>query len=146
MALGLLLAPMLLHSPMVEAAEPDVQFMARLVAQSFFRGLLKGEVETALPLCARSFNFDGEQLKGTDAIKARLGQLAARAREQGLRLKRVEVLTVPQALKRFGPPPARIKKALGPGRMVALARFNMMGSVAVLARQGGFWRVHALTD
>ncbi len=128
------------------AAEPDAEFMARLVAQSFFRGLLKGEIEAVFPLCAGTINFDGEQVKGSEAVKKKLEQLASRARDSGLRLKKVVVLTIPQVLQRYGPPPARIKKAVKPGRMVALARFNMMGAVAVLARTAGFWRIQALTD
>mgnify|MGYP000211826602 CR=1 FL=1 len=38
---------------------------------------------------------------------------------------------------------AEIKPA---GTLVALARFNHLGAVAVLGRHGGFWRVTALTD
>lgn len=128
------------------AAGEDDAFMARLVARSFFRGLVEGDLPTLAPLCARRVNFDGQVVKGAAAIRRRLEALVTRARERGLRLKKVQLLTYREAVRRFGPPPARIAVTPGRGTMVALAAFQRGGAVAVLGRVGRFWRVLALTD
>ena len=140
------LALVLVRAPTARADEPDARFVARLVAQSFFRGLIEGDISTVQPLCASTMSFDGERVRGDAAVKARLEQLADRARQGGLDLKKVEVIPVREAIQRFGPPPERIKAEVRPGNIVALARFNVLGAVAVLGRQSGFWRIHALTD
>jgi hypothetical protein len=72
--------------------------------------------------------------------------MAVHAREHGVKLKRVTILSHGQVVRRFGPPPARLRGASGPGRLVALARFNTAGAVAVLGRVGAFWKVVAVTD
>ncbi len=145
-ARAVLLALSLLALSPPAAAQGDREFMAKLVARTFFRGLLSGNVEGVLPVCDKRVNLDGEWVKGTDALLARLKAVAARARELGVQLRRVEVMSYREAVKRFGPAPARLKGALGPGRMVALARFRSLGAVAVLRRIGPFWKIVAVTD
>jgi hypothetical protein len=120
--------------------------VAELVARGFFHALLEGQPGSALPLCADEVNFDGLKLRGPDALRKQLAAMSARARSLGLRLTRVVLMAAPEAVKRFGPPPARLARAVGPGSMIALARLSTGGAVAVLRKQGGFWRVTALTD
>jgi hypothetical protein len=126
-------------------AVPRDAYLAELVARSFFRGLLEGQVDTLLPLCAAEVNLDGERLRGA-ALATRLRELSARARQKGLRLRKLVVLSAEEALRRYGKPPARLRGSVTPGRAVALARFNHAGAAAILARGPGFWRVIALTD
>ena len=137
---------LVLLAPASVAAEDDALYMARLVARGFFRALADGEAAAMAPLCADVVSFDGQKVKGRKKIAARLKAMADRAQRANLRLKRVVVLTVKQAREKYGPPPERIKGELGKGRMVALAAFQRLGAVAVLARKGSFWRVVALTD
>jgi hypothetical protein len=130
---------------LASAAEPKGDFMAELVARGFFRAIVDGEVASALPLCGSEVNFDGVRARGA-AIERQLRQMATRARAHNLQLVKIVVLSAQEAVQRFGPPPARIKGAVAAGRTVALARFNVLGAVAVLAKQNGLWRVIALTD
>jgi hypothetical protein len=136
---------LLLATMVVPARADAADYMAELVARTFFRGLLEGQPAPLAALCAREVNFDGVRLRGA-AIGERLRELAARARRKQLRLRKLEVISVAAALERYGKPPARLRRELVPGRAVALARFNVLGAAAVLARVGGFWRVIALTD
>jgi hypothetical protein len=134
----------LLWLPCRGVAETD--FMATLVTRSFFRGLLEGEVGTILPLCADTMSFDGTQVHGKQKIEQQLKQINRRALSHAIRLQRIQVLTYNEAIRRYGPPPDRLKGSIRPGQLVALARFNTLGAVAVLKRYGPFWRVIALTD
>jgi len=133
-------------APPRPAAAGDREFMAKLVAQTFFRALLEGTVETALPLCSKRVNLDGTWVEVPGVLERRLRAMSVHAREQGVRLTRVTVLPHGVVVRRFGPPPARLRGATGPGRLVALARFNTAGAVAVLRRTGAFWKVVAVTD
>lgn len=128
------------------AADNDREFMAQLVARTFFRSVLEGGGESVLPLCAPRVNLDGEWVKGREALTPRLRQMGQRAREQGLQLRKVVVVSYREAVRRYGPPPARLRGAVGPGKLVALARFNLRGAVAILGRVGAFWKVVAVTD
>ncbi len=116
------------------------------MARSFFQGLLAGDLSVVTPLCAAQVNFDGQPLQGLQPIQDRLQAMVRRAREQGLQLRRVLVLTAAEALQRFGPPPQRVRASLGPQDRVALAVFQRGGAVAILGRSGSFWRVKAITD
>ncbi len=116
------------------------------MARSFFNALLGGDSAAALPLCAAKVDFDGELLSGQGEIGARIRQLTRRARQRRLRLRRLVVLDAGDMRRRFGPPPARIASSARRGRYFALARFNRLGAVAVLAKRGRFYRVVALTD
>ena len=146
MRAALLIIPLCTLLPAPVAADDDALFMARLVARGFFQAVQEREPAAMLPLCAEGVNFDGEQVQGRAKIKARLERLVARARQRNLRLKKVVVLRYLEAVKVLGPPPERLKKVLGKGKMVALAAFQRGGAVAVMARRGAFWRVVALTD
>lgn len=142
---GLLVSTVLLPA-LTASADKDDRFMARLVARSFFRALQDEEVPALLPLCASRVSFDGRWVSGTEALRTALASLAARAKEQRLRLRQVEVLTYAEAVKRFGPPPARLKDAIRPGQMIALGAFQRGGLVAALAKSGPFYRITALSD
>ncbi len=99
-----------------------------------------------VPLCADEVSFDGEKVKGRSKLGKRLGEVARRARRASLRLRRIVLLPYKEALDKLGPPPERLKDAFKPGRMAALAVYQRLGAVAVLAPKGPFWRVVALTD
>jgi hypothetical protein len=142
----LLAALLVLLAPGAVGAPPSADFMAELVARSFFRAVLERDVAAALPLCADEVSFDGRRVRGKAELEKQLLQLAQRARARGLQLIKIVVLMAPEAVRRYGPPPARMRRSLPSGAMVALARFNHLGAVAVLQRQGGFWRVTALSD
>lgn len=125
---------------------PGVPFLAKLVARGFFAALLGGDVEAALPLCAARVDFDGTTAAGADAVRARLMQVSARARTSQLRLRRLVVLSRAEMSRRFGAPPARVRRTARRGQYFALASFGGRGAVAVLSRAGRFFRVMALTD
>lgn len=137
---------LLLAAVPARAQQGDREFMAQLVARTFFRGLLDNNVEALLPLCAEQVSLDGEAVKGRDALRPRLQAMATRARELGIQLRRVEVLSYQEVVRRFGPPPERLRRAVGPGQLVALARFSSLGAVAVLRRAGAFWKISAISD
>lgn len=120
--------------------------MAHLVAQGFFRGLLSGAIDVIAPLCATRVNFDGRWVTGQAAIGSELARIADRARSMELKLVWVRPMAYPQMLQRFGPPPDRLRGVARGGSLFALARFEHQGAVAILRRQGRFWRVVALTD
>lgn len=126
-------------------ADAEVDFMAKLVARSFFQTLLSGEITALLPLCAKEVNFDGRRVKGVE-IGGRLRSMNKRARQHGLRLTRLTLLPWTEAVKRYGPPPARLGLKRRGRRVVALARFNTLGAAAILERVGPLWKVTAITD
>jgi hypothetical protein len=127
-------------------AQPSRDFMVKLVSRGFFRALIEGETETLLPLCAERVNLDGQVVRSREALKKRFQQMSRRARRLGIRLKKIQVISYAEAVERFGAPPRRLQSEVRPNTMVALARFNSRGAVAVLKRSGTFWRVVALTD
>lgn len=135
-----------LSSPSVSAQVKKVDFMADLVARGFFRGLVGGEAASLEPLCSKRVSFDGRWVVRGKALSRELKKLARRARRQQLKLRRIVLLPFEEAVKRFGPLPARLKDAGGRGRVVALAAFQRGGAAIILAREGRFWRVVALTD
>jgi hypothetical protein len=131
------------------SAEPRVvpkkiPLLAVLVAKTFLRAVVDRDLKTAAPLCAAQVDFDGHRVKGDKAVRKRLGQVLARmkARRQ---LRKVAVLTLAQATRIFGPPPARLKLH-GKDLVVAFGRFRRGGLVIVLAPEKDLWRVIALTD
>lgn len=124
----------------------DVDFMATLVARSFFQGLLTGQPSAIFPLCGKQVSFDGEIIKKPGALKKKLRELNSRARRRGLKLEKLLVIPYREAVRRYGPPPARLRGSVGRGKVVALARFNHLGAVAILQRRGPFWKVIAITD
>ena len=137
---------LLLASPFASAQAKKVDFMADLVARGFFRGLVGGQAASLEPLCSKRVSFDGRWVSGGKALSRELKKLVRRARRQQLKLRRIVLLPYDEAVKRFGPPPARLKGAGGRGRVVALAAFQRGGAAIILAREGRFWRVVALTD
>lgn len=139
-----LLVGLLAASPV--RAQARVDFMADLVARGFFRGLVAGKLGALEPLCSRQVNFDGRLVKGQARVKKKLQALIVRAKRHQLKLRRIVLMPYEDAVKRFGPPPARLKQSVGRGKVVALAAFGRGGAVAVLGREGRFWRVVALTD
>ena len=127
-------------------ADGDREFMAKLVAQTFFRGLLEGSILSVVPLCAKRVNLDGHWVQDHKELEKRLRTIGIHAREHGVKLRRVVILDYGTVTRRFGRPPARLRGAAGPGKLIALVRFNTVGAVAVLGRVGAFWKVVALTD
>lgn len=131
------------------AAEPrgvqkKIPLLAVLVAKTFLRAVVDRDLKTAAPLCAATVDFDGHQVKGDKAVRKRLGQLLARMKVRR-RLRKVAVMTLAQARRLFGPPPARLRLR-GKDLVVAFGRFRRGGLVVVLAPQGDRWRIIALTD
>lgn len=127
-------------------AQPNRDFMVKLVSRSFFRALLEGEMEAVLPLCAERVNLDGQLIRSKEALKKRFTQISRRTRQLGIRLRKIQVISYAEAVERFGAPPQRLKPEVRPGTMVALARFNSRGAVAILKRSGTFWKIVALSD
>ncbi|MBK6847319.1 MAG: hypothetical protein IPG96_07160 [Proteobacteria bacterium] len=120
--------------------------MAALVARGFFRALLDGRLADLLPLCAERVSLDGHRVASGAELQHALSALIQRAHSETLMLRGVQLLTYAEMVGRYGPPPARMRASVGPGDLLALARFSRLGAVAVLARKGRFWQVVALTD
>jgi hypothetical protein len=143
---GLILLLLSVSTPAAAEAQ-QVDFMAKLVARSFVQALLSGEISATLPLCARTVNLDGQRVSGPKQLTARLERMSRRARQHGLRLEKLHLLPYTAAVKRYGPPPERLKADLARGRkVVALARFNNLGAALFLRRTGQIWKVIAVTD
>src|SRR5512143_2925060 len=86
------------------AAPPSsapADFMAELVARSFFRAVLEGDVAAALPLCADEVSFDGQRVRGKASLEKQLQQLAQRARARGLQLLKIVVIPSREAVRRY---------------------------------------------
>ena len=135
-------------SSRVEAAPTrrgDRVFLAELVAQSFFRGLLDGRLKAIMPLCAKRVRFEGRWVERA-ALRHELSILISRAHRHALKLRALVILDLAEMIRRFGPPPKRLRIALRRGDLIALARFNHLGVVAALRREGDFYRIHLLTD
>ncbi len=136
-----------LLAPFAASAQPKkVDFMADLVARGFFRALVKGDAAALMPLCSEQVSFDGRLVRGKKGLAAALGALTRRARIHKLKLRKVVLMPYAEAVKRFGPPPVRLRGAAKAGRVVALGAFERGGAALILAREGRFWRVVALTD
>jgi len=144
MLLTALLAALL--SPQSASAAGKNLFLPRLVASSFVRALLVGRVKTAAPLCAPRVNFDGKWVEGEKPLREALQRLVARARRSRLRLRSVQVLTHAEMVRRYGPPPPRLAKVVKRKDVFALARFDRMGLVMGLQRQGRLYRIKFLSD
>lgn len=125
-------------------APKKIPLLAVLVAKTFLRALVDRDLKTAAPLCAVTVDFDGHQVKGEKAVLKRLRQILARMKVRR-RLRKVAVLTLAQAQRIFGPPPARLKLH-GKDLVVAFGRFRRGGLIVVLAPEKDRWRVVALTD
>jgi hypothetical protein len=121
-------------------------FMPELVARTLFRGLLEGTPAVVMPLCAEKVNLDGEWVSDKQELGRRFAAISRRAREQGLQLRQITVLSYAEAVRRFGPPPARLRDVARPGTQIALARLSALGAVVILRRVGPFWKVAGLTD
>ncbi len=132
-------------SPGVSQAKPQEAFLAELVAQSFFRGLLEGRLQVIEPLLAKRVRVEGRWVDGRK-LRPFLQRLIRRARRRGLKLRKLVMLDYPQMVRRFGPPPKRLSVALKPSDQIALARFGQLGAVVALRRQGRFFRIHLITD
>lgn len=144
-----LVVSLVLGSGLARAAEPAgtkqrIPLLAVLVAKTFLRAVVDKDLKTAAPLCAKTVDFDGQRVKGDKAVAKRLGKLLARMKVRR-RLRKVAVLTLAQARRLFGPPPARLGLARK-DLVVAFGRFRKGGLVVVLAPEGDRWRVVALTD
>ncbi len=138
-----------LSAPPARAAEPagakqKIPLLAVLVAKTFLRAVVDRDLKTAAPLCGDTVDFDGQRIKGDKAVRTRLGKLMARMKVRR-RLRKVAVLTLAQARRIFGPPPARLKLR-SKDLVVAFGRFRRGGLVVVLAPEKDRWRVVALTD
>ncbi len=125
-------------------AQKKIPLLAVLVAKTFLRAVVDRDLKTAAPLCAATVNFDGRRVKGDKAVRKRLGQILARMKVRR-RLRKVVVLSLAQAQRIFGPPPARLKLQ-GKDLVIGLGRFRRGGLVVVLAPVKDRWRVVALTD
>jgi hypothetical protein len=125
---------------------PDDRFLVRLVAQSFFRSILEGNVKAASPLCDVRVNFDGILVQGHEAVEQRLRTVAARAKRFQLHLQQVVLLSQAEMQQRYGPAPKRLRDVAKKGVYVALARFDRGGAVAMFARRNRFWRMVGLSD
>lgn len=122
------------------------RFMAQMVATSFVRAVIGGQIDTAVPLCAPRVSFDGRWVEGEKPLRAALSRVIARARRVRLRLRTVEVLSHAEMVGRYGPAPSRLKGAIGKSDLFALALFGRLGMVVGLERQGRLFRVKLLSD
>jgi len=142
-----ILAILALEPASARAESEGVDFMAKLVARSFVQTLLSGEISALLPLCAAEVNFDGLSVKGVEPIEKQLRAINERARQHGLRLTRLQMLSWKEAVQRHGPPPERLGLRGARGELVvALARFNSLGAALILRRVGPLWKIVAITD
>ncbi|MBK8482030.1 MAG: hypothetical protein IPL40_12800 [Proteobacteria bacterium] len=135
-------------APVANAAPGDAagDETAALVARGFFRALLDGRVSDLLPLCGEQLNLDGQRVAAGPELQRALDALIQRARSETLILRGLQLLSYAEMVGRYGPPPARLRASVGRRDLLAVARFNRMGAVAVLSRKGRFWQVVALTD
>lgn len=117
-----------------------------LVAKGFFHAVLEARLNDALAVCAPRVAFEGKWVSGETELQQELSRLIDRASSQTLQLRRVDVLSYREMVRRFGPPPNRLRQIVRPDDMLALARFDRRGAIAVLRQEGSFWRIAALTD
>lgn len=133
-------------APFAALADPPVDPTAGLVAQGFVVALLGGDVGTAEGLAAAPFSFDGTVTADAAALHAALVELAEGNRLRGRRFLRIEAMSAEEAVRRFGPAPARVRALAAPRTVVALVRLSRGGIVLFVHRVGSFWRVVGVTD
>lgn len=119
---------------------------APLVAQGFVIALFEGDLGTAVSLAAPPFSFDGAVVADGPALRAELERLVSSGRLRGRRVLRVQSFAAPEAVRRFGEPPGRLRGLVGPRDVVALVRLDRGGIVAFLRKVATFWRVVGVTD
>ena len=136
----------LIVSPTLVAAEPTQKppMLAVLVAQTFLRSVADRDLKTAAPLLAQAVNFDGQQVRGTRAVRKRLARLLQRVGRRR-RMRKVVVLGLEHAVRLFGSPPQRLALPKGP-LVVGFGRLQRRGLIVFLAPIEDRWRVVAVTD
>ena len=122
-----------------------IPFGASLTARSAFDALMRGDSGVLTRLSAKELSADGTVLRGAGITEAWEGMIG-RLRRLGLQLRRLVLLDHREMLRRFGKPPQRLRAIARPGRYYALARFNRLGAIAILARQSGTWRIIGISD
>ena len=126
----------------------SVDPLGEMVARNFVDHLANRDLSRTGALCADRVNFDGRIVVGEKDRTAFLERVY-KAHPAPIRFVRVTVLTGPQALARFGRPPARMGTIDFDRVLVVLARRKQGGLVAILQEEDripGRWRVIAVTD
>ena len=122
--------------------------LGEMVARNFVDHLANRDLGRTSALLAAKVNFDGKVVQGEDAKTAFLTRTFA-AHPASIRFLRVTVMTGPQAVARFGRPPARLGELNLDRALVVLARRKVGGLILVLEEEDkipGRWRVVALSD
>jgi hypothetical protein len=122
--------------------------LGEMVARNFVDHLANRDLGRTTALLSAKVNFDGRIVQGEEA-KAAFLKRTFDAHPARIRFLRVTVMTGPQALARFGRPPARLGQLNLDRALVVLARRKVGGLILVLEEEDripGRWRVVALSD
>jgi len=128
--------------PPARPAEPERKQVAR-AALAFLDALLSFDPAGLAAASAEPFSFDGDVRAGKDEIRRTWRELFS-GREGTLPpvLLDLEILAVPEAIERLGPPPARLGPLVAQkGNWVAIANVSRRPVVLFLSREGGRWAV-----
>ncbi len=133
----------LLVALLLAQSRPD--YVAALVGKTFLRAIEDRDVRTAHDLCADRLNLDGRVTTGRDAVRGAIVDLVRRL-PQGARFQVALVLPLPEAEKRFGPLPARLRALRHPDVVVVFGRLPRRGLAVFVRKVHGVWKVIGLTD
>jgi hypothetical protein len=135
--------------PRQGAAEPadsgPLPTLGVLVGKTFLQAVVDRDLKTSLPLCADRVDFDGQVVTGNRKVREELEQMFGRLGSRR-RLRRVWVMSLAEARRRFGPPPSRLTLPDKGPVLVAFGRFHRGGLIAFVAPHRDRFRVVALTD
>lgn len=131
------------------AGEHKGDQLSEMVGKNFLDQIANKNYKRAAKLTAEEVNFDGEVIKGEEAITKRLKSMIA-AHPAQIHFRRVFYFTGSDALDRFGPLPKRLK-GIDLSKSSVLLGQREKGGVAVVLQQvtdstGSWPRVVALTD
>jgi hypothetical protein len=115
-------------------------------SRAFLDALAAGDADALAGASAERFSFDGEAQSGRDAVRRAWREILAGRPGPAPSVNGLEVLPAPEAVARFGNPPARIAALARPGVWVAIGDVGGRRVVLFLAREGGRLAVLGIHD
>ena len=125
--------------------EPEKAQVAR-AALRFLDALVAGDADGLAAAAADRFSFDGEVQTGREAVRRTWRALLGRREAPPAALLDLDLLPAPEAVARYGAPPARVAALPSRGAWVGVANVSGRPVVLFLVKDGGRWSVAGMHD
>jgi hypothetical protein len=112
----------------------------------FLDALVAGDPDALTAAGGERFSFDGQIETGRDAIRREWRAILERRGGEPAALLDLDLRPAPDALARYGAPPARVGGLARPGTWVAVANVSGRPVVLFLSRSSGAWTVAGMHD